>query len=73
MKTIVIKNLSSILDECAVTMVEQHVASMRSASYRGLYKDTVSRFNVDVKITNSEAANKITYTITDSEPQKEGE
>lgn len=72
MKTIVIKNLSTVWDEDAVNIVEMHTASRRNKEYKSLYNDTKSRYKVNIKITESAVDNKITYTITDleSEPKQ---
>lgn len=71
MKTIVIKNLSTVWDETTVMIVEMHVASRRNKAYNKVYNDTKSRLKVNIKITESAVDNKITYTITDLESESE--
>ena len=70
MKTIIIKNLSTILDECAVMICENHVASLRNRGYVMLFEDSRKRFNVNVRVDRDEINNRITYTVTDMEGQE---
>lgn len=70
MKTIVIKNLSTILDECAAMICEYHVASLRSRDLTMMYEDIKTRHNVNVRIDRDETNNRITYTVTDMEGQE---
>ena len=67
MKTVIIKNLSSIWDESAVFLCELHIRTNRDKEYSGLLLDATKRHNVNVKIEESEVDNKITYTVTDAE------
>lgn len=69
MKTIVIKNLSTVWDDVAVMIVEMHAASRRNKVYESVYKDAKSSNKVNIKITESAVDNKITYTITDLESE----
>lgn len=71
MKTIIIKNLSTILDECAVMICESHVASLRNRGFVMMFEDSRKRFNVDVRVDRDEINNRITYTVTDMEAKDE--
>lgn len=70
MKTIIIKNLSTILDECAVMICEYHVASLRNPDFTMMYEDIKTKYNVNVRIDADKTNNRITYTVTDMEEQE---
>ena len=71
MKTIVIKNVSTLWDEVAVMIAEMHTASKRNKEYDVVFKDAKLRHRVNVKISESTVENKVTYTITDIESENE--
>ena len=70
MKTIVIKNLSTIHDAIAVMIVHEAEESLRSPLYKTLFRDSAKRFGVDVKIKEDAADGKTEYTITDREEKE---
>lgn len=67
MKTIIIKNLSTIWDDAAVSLVQMHLAAERGLISRADREGWIRQLGVKIDVQESDVKNSITYTISERE------
>ncbi len=65
MKTIVIKNRSTLRDERVAYIVYEHLSSLSNEQYASSFEDSKKHFKLKIKISESASDNKVTYTVLD--------
>ena len=71
MKTIIIKNLSVVLDHVAVNVAGAHLKAQKDAAFVTIYDYLTDNLQVAVKVSEDEISGKVTFVIKDKETTNE--